>query len=393
MSTAFVEIVENSTTLVCCGSGGVGKTTTAAVIAMAAARKGRNSVVVTIDPARRLAHALGLDTSDLGDDPRAIDPALWDPENKRVENGSMSAVMLNAKSTFDSLVEKYANNPAQVGRILDNTFYKNISAALSGTQEYMAMEKLYELHESGAYDLVVIDTPPSRNALDFLDAPNRMTKFLEGRAFRVLTAPARGGMRLVTRAARVFLRTTARVLGSEVLDDIVEFFGVFEGMYEGFHHRAAHVRDLLAHESTLFMLIASPRRDALEEAEFFAEQLREKNFPIAGAIVNRLHPHFTESLAQATRLRSETFTERANENEATTLLAELYANLASFQEVAQKERDHLVRLEELVSPGPVEKIPFLGEDVHDFSTLRLLEDTLFSKDTEADKIAAIPHAQ
>ncbi len=375
------ELVDDHATLVCCGSGGVGKTTTAAVLAIHAARSGRSAVVVTIDPARRLAQALGLDRLD--DVARIIDPAMWDPHGERRPGGSLSAVMLDVKATFDNLVRKYAPGAQQAERILANTFYRNISSALSGTQEYMAMEKLYELHQESEYDLVVVDTPPTRNALDFLDAPNRLTKFLEGRTFRFLTAPGRGGMRIVNAAARGFFKAIARIIGSEVLEDVAEFFTAFEGMYQGFHARASKVRELLGSGDTAFVLVASPRRDALEEAEFFGAALAEMGFPVKAAIVNRMHPPFSPALAQATRLRAETLGESAagaGDDRAGSdlrLLADLYANLASFQEVAQREESHLEALTRLVAPAPVARIPFLGDDVHDFATLRQLEARLF----------------
>lgn len=369
------DLVATRRTLICCGSGGVGKTTTAAVMAMHAARLGRSAVVVTIDPARRLAHALGLEQLD--NEARRIDPHLWDPNGLRHPGGELAAVMLDAKSTFDSLVSKYAVNPEQATLILQNRFYRNISSALSGTQEYMAMEKLYELHQEGEYDLVVVDTPPSRNALDFLDAPNRLTRFLEGRVFRILTAPARRGMKMLNRAARLFLRTTSRILGSEVLEDVIDFFSAFEGMYDGFYERASRVRELLDDAGSAFIVVASPRRDALAEAQFFASQLRKMGHPVAAAIVNRMHPRFAASPAKATRRRAETL--GARQDDASQQLADLYNNLASFQDVATMEEVHLGALRRLVEPSPIAKVPFLGEDVHDFATLARLEDNLFSR--------------
>ncbi|MFN8105517.1 MAG: ArsA-related P-loop ATPase [Acidimicrobiia bacterium] len=384
----LADLIRRSGTLVFCGSGGVGKTTTAAVVTIHAARLGLSAVVVTIDPARRLAQALGV--GELGDLPRLIDPQLWDPDGERAPGGSLAAVMLDAKSTFDNLVHKYSAGPEQAENIINNRFYSNISSALSGTQEYMAMEKLYELHEEGEFDLVVVDTPPSRNALEFLDAPNRLTRFLEGRAFRVLTAPARGSMRVLNRAARLFLRTASRVLGSEVLEDVVEFFAAFEGMYEGFHERASRVRELLSSEQTSFVLVASPRRDAIQEAEYFAEELAAMSLPVAAAVVNRLHPRFHASLAEATRLRAAGICaagETAADSEAEAAvarLADLYANLASFQEIAHREEAQLDRLRKLIGDAPLARVPFLGDDVHDFATLRLLEDNLFPQGPAAD---------
>src|SRR3954451_17712814 len=194
--------------IVCCGSGGVGKTTTAAVLALEGARQGRRAVVVTIDPAKRLADALGLES--LADTPTRIE-GDWP--------GELWALMLDTKSTFDSLVFKYAPSKSQAEAILRNRFYRNISTALSGTQEYMAMEKLYELHEEGGFELVVVDTPPTRNALDFIDAPRRLTRFLDNRLFRLLMMPTRAYLRAVSVATQAFLRTISKVVGTDVVKD------------------------------------------------------------------------------------------------------------------------------------------------------------------------------
>jgi anion-transporting ArsA/GET3 family ATPase len=226
--------------IVCCGSGGVGKTTTAAVIALEGAKQGRKAVVVTIDPAKRLADTLGIGS--LSNTATRIE-GEWP--------GELWALMLDTKSTFDDLVATYAPDKAQAERILENRFYRNISSALSGTQEYMAGEKLYELHELGAdtpegvrtrFDLVVVDTPPTRNALDFLDASRRLTTFLDHRIYRMLMVPTRAYLKAVNVAAQAFVRTVSRIVGGEVLDDALAFFTAFEGMEEGFRDRAAHVR-------------------------------------------------------------------------------------------------------------------------------------------------------
>ncbi|MGZ6977660.1 MAG: ArsA family ATPase, partial [Acidimicrobiia bacterium] len=264
------EVIEQGHVVVCCGSGGVGKTTSAAVLAMEGARRGRRALVVTIDPAKRLANALGLD--ELSNEPREIATARWDPKGERKPGGALSAMMLDTKSTFDGLVTRYASSPEQTRRILENSFYRNISSALSGTQEYMAMEKLHELHEEGGFDLIVVDTPPSRHALDFLDAPQRLLRLLDNRIFRLLMVPTRTGMRIAGAAVSAFLRTISRVVGSEVVNDIVAFFRAFEGMEEGFRERAKKVVELLGEPETRFVLITSPRRDAVEEARFFAEK-------------------------------------------------------------------------------------------------------------------------
>jgi len=357
------ELTAQRRTIICCGSGGVGKTTTAAVVAMQGARLGRKAMVVTIDPAKRLADALGL--AGLSNVPSRIEDGLGgDGDGGDGGNagdgawpGELWAMMLDTKSTFDALVVKHAATPEQAERILANRFYRNISGALSGTQEYMAMEKLYELHEETDFDLVVVDTPPTRHALDFLDAPRRLSRFLDHRLFRMVVSPSRGIVRAVNVAAQTFLRTVAKVVGGDVIDDAIAFFRAFEGMEEGFRLRARRVNELLAAPETAFVLVASPRRDTLDEAHFFARRLAEAGITVDGLVVNRVHPLFGDGLAESARARAETL--------AGTDLGSLYANLADFQSIALRERDHLAGLAEAVAPAPVVWVPFLRRDVHD----------------------------
>ena len=360
MTGDLAELVRTSEIVICSGSGGVGKTTTAAVLAMEAAEAGRRTVVVTIDPAKRLADALGLDG--IGNTPSCID-GRW--------KGELWAVMLDTKRTFDDLVTRYSADPDQAERILANRFYQNISGALSGTQEYMAAEKLYELHHDQGYDLVVVDTPPSRNALDFLEAPKRLTRFLDHRLYRVLMAPTRGVMKAVNVAAQAFMRQVSKVVGAEVFNDAIAFFQAFDGMEEGFRDRASHVLELLTSPATAYVLVASPKRDTVAEARFFAEKLAEAEIPIAALIVNRMHPAFTDALPEALRARAETL--------AGTDLGGLYRNLADFALVAQREEEHLDGLREMVEPSPVVRVPFLRSDVHDLDGLRLVGDHLFGR--------------
>jgi anion-transporting ArsA/GET3 family ATPase len=347
------ELVEQRRILVCCGSGGVGKTTTAAALALEAAKAGRRAVVVTIDPAKRLADALGL--AGLTGTPSQIQ-GDWP--------GELWALMLDTKSTFDELVTRNAGDAQQAERIMQNRFYRNISGALSGTQEYMAMEKLYELHEQTDFDLVVVDTPPTRNALDFIDAPRRLSRFLDHRLFRMVTSPGRGIVKAVNLAAQTFLRTVAKVVGAEVIDDAIAFFQAFEGMEQGFRERADAVFHLLSDDDTAFVLVASPRRDTIEEARFFAEKLGEADITVRALIVNRMHPSFGDGLAEATA-------ERARTHEGSEL-GGLYRNLADFQLVASREEEHLAGLAAVVAPAPVVRVPFLSTDVHDLSGLELV---------------------
>jgi anion-transporting ArsA/GET3 family ATPase len=358
-------LVDEGHIVVCCGTGGVGKTTTAAVLALAAARRGRDAVVVTIDPAKRLADTMGL--AELGDQAHEVPRTRWD-DGCAAAGGRLSALMLDTRATFDGLVRRYAEDEDQAARILRNRFYRNIAGALSGTQEYMAMEMLHELHEDGGYDLIVVDTPPTRHALDFLDAPQRLLRLLDNRIFRLLMMPTRAYMRVASAAVQRFLRTTGKVIGGEVLDDIVAFFRAFEGMEPGFRGRAARVAELLEAPTTGFVLITTPRRDAVDEAEYFAERLREAKLSVAALIVNRVHPDFgVEGPVTGLRARAEAL-DRAG-GEATARLAERYANLAEYAGLGQRERRQLGEVGARIGATTVAYVPSLTHDVIDFDAL------------------------
>ena len=375
MTIRIDDLVDDRRVVICCGTGGVGKTTTAAVLALEGARRGRKACVVTIDPARRLADALGIER--LTNDPTEIDPKLWaDIGAEVVPGGRLSAMMLDTKSTFDLLVTRNASSPEQARRILENTFYRNVSGALGGTQEYMAMEKLHELHDEGDFDLIVVDTPPTRHALDFLDAPQRLTRLLDNRVFRLLMMPTRAYLRVASVAVQTFLRTVARVVGSEVIEDVVAFFRAFEGMEEGFRERAAVVGEILTDPATAFVLVSSPRRDAMQEATFFADRLAEAGKSVQALIVNRVHPSFGDETPAGLRAASETLRNAGTEPAAR--LAALYDNLADFREIATLEREHLEALRVRVGGDTVlAYIPYLAHDVHDFATLHEVGDLLF----------------
>ena len=271
----------------CCGSGGVGKTTTAAVIGLEAARAGRRAVVVTIDPARRLADALGL-----------ADGLAAEPQRIELDaDGELWAMMLDTAAAFDGIVRRNAADEAQAERILANRFYRNISGALSGTQEYMAAETLHQLHGDDRFDVVVVDTPPSRNALDFLEAPSVLARFLDHRLFRLLMLPARRGMKVVNAATQPLLRAIGRVVGSDVLADAVAFFQSFAGMEGGFRERAEEVIALLRSDDTRYVIVASPHRDTVTEAVWFAEQIAEHGITRVAGVANRVHPTFGDGTA------------------------------------------------------------------------------------------------
>ncbi len=363
-ATSLAELVEGKSVIVCCGSGGTGKTTVSAAIGVAGAELGRKACVVTIDPARRLADALGLD--ELDNTPRVIRGA-W--------SGELSAVMLDAKSTFDDLIARYSESPEQAERILQNRLYRNLTSALSGTQEYMAMEKLFELHSEGGFGLVVVDTPPTRHALDFVDAPRRLYSFLENRVFRLVLMPTRAYLRAMTFAANTLVRTISRVAGSEIVEDAIAFFRAFEGMEEGFRERARRVELLLADPGTAFVLVAAPREDSIDEARFFAERLAESSIPVSALVVNRLFPTFGPGRPATDDVPA---TSSASAGPPPTgpvdpaAYGELTRNLEDFLAVASREERYVQELAGEVAPAPVVRVPFLSEDVHDLEGLHIV---------------------
>ncbi|MBI3271559.1 MAG: ArsA family ATPase [Planctomycetes bacterium] len=271
-----------------CGKGGVGKTTVSAALAVQAAREGRKTLVCTIDPARRLANALGV--SRLSDRPRRL-PAAWLSRAGLPANLDLSAAMLDTKRVFDEVVLRHAPSPAAARRILDNPFYQAVSNYLAGSQEYMAVERLHELAQAGGYDRIVLDTPPSRHALDFLDAPRRLTDFLEtGFLGWILKPTVNAGVEFLAGTGAKALDVVVDLLGSELLRSVSDFFRAFQGMYPGFQERARAVRRLLRSSETAFVLVTTPAPRALAETRLFVTRLREFGFPVRGVIVNRVAP-------------------------------------------------------------------------------------------------------
>ncbi|MEO7804821.1 MAG: ArsA-related P-loop ATPase [Actinomycetota bacterium] len=351
-----IAAVLDSKIIVCAGSGGTGKTTVSAAIALRASQAGRNTIVVTIDPAKRLANALGL--SELSNTP------------VKIAGTTLSAMMLDTKTTFDALVTRYARSPERASKILSNRFYQAISESLSGTHEYMAMEKLYELSNAGDYDLIVIDTPPTRSALDFIDAPRRMTSFLEGRMLKWLLLPAisggKGLFKIANFAAVSFLKVLKRVLGSEILADVAEFFINFEGMYDGFKERALQVYELLRQPTTAFVIVTAPDLSSVDEALFFADQLDTHGLPFGGLVVNRLHPRFT--------IGSQDLTGDPRTDAAIDLAGR-------FAVVADAESAALVRLRSKIPESKWALVPYLTSDVANLDALGTVSELIF--DAEA----------
>lgn len=361
---SIAEHLDGAEVVVCCGPGGVGKTTTAAVIGLESARAGRRVVVVTIDPARRLADALGLPGGLTGEPQRVA--------ADRTGEGELWAMMLDAPAMFERVVRAHATDDEQATRIVQNRFYRNMANALSGTQEYMATEALYELHDDDRFDLVVVDTPPSRNALDFLEAPGVLTRFLDHKVFKLLMMPTRTGFKVFSVATQPILRAIGKVVGSDVLSDAVAFFQAFAGMDVGFRNRAEAVDGLLRDAATRFVIVSSPQREAVDECAWFADQLADQGFDVSATVVNRLHPSFGDGTVADAEQRAATATERGDD-----ALASTWANLARHRRIAAAQRVALTPLLDRV--GEVSEVPLLPGDVHDVEALDRLGEHLFGR--------------
>ena len=352
---SLAEHVTTAEVLVCCGSGGVGKTTAAAALGLQAALQGRRAVVVTIDPAKRLADALGV-PGGLDNEPRRLDVA---------GDGELWALMLDTAGTFDGLVRANAGDAAQAERILNNGFYRNVAGSLSGTQEYMAAERLHALHNDPRFDLVIVDTPPTRNALDFLDAPGTIARLLDHPLFKLLMMPTRRGLKVLNVAAQPMLRSIGKVVGGDVLADAVAFFQAFAGMETGFRRRADEVMTLLHSDVARFVLVASPRGDTIEEACYFANSLATNQLSVAAVVVNRCTPSFGEPPAR---------------RPPATQAAALYDNLRQLRTDAAAERKQAAEL--LSAPGipagtHTTWVPTLPADVHTLAALASIRALLF----------------
>lgn len=354
--------------IVCCGSGGVGKTTTAAALALRAAETGRTVCVLTIDPARRLAQSMGL--TELDNTPRPVSGVA-------TEGGSLDAMMLDMKRTFDEVVEQHAT-PEKAAQILSNPFYIALSSSFAGTQEYMAMEKLGQLHATGTWDLIVVDTPPSRSALDFLDAPDRLSSMLDGRFIKIMLAPAKGPARLLSAGFGIVTSALNKVLGAQVLTDMQTFIAAFDTLFGGFRQRAESTYALLQADGTAFVVVAAPEPAAMREASYFVERLSSEQMPLAGLVVNRVHENPAEAISAADaesashQLRSGTAIDQ--------MTAELLDIHAARMRVDARETRLKRRFGAAHPAVATVSVAALPGDVHDLDGLRQIGDLLAGAD-------------
>jgi len=375
------EVLEGKEVCICAGSGGVGKTTTSAAIAAGMAAKGLKVCVLTIDPAKRLADSLGL--KELDNTARRVDPKLFEKQGIEIE-GELWAMMLDAKATFDELVRRHAPDEESRDRVLNNRIYQQISSALAGSQEYMAMEKLFELQTEGEYDLLVLDTPPTRNALDFLDAPKRLTQFIEGRSLRVFMKPTGLAARVAGRGASVALSVFKRLVGFDLLADLAEFFNAFSSMVDGFQARAKRVNKLLGEPTTCFLVVCGPQGEPVDEAVYFHRKLVEAKLPFGGVIVNKVH-YPAEELRNGGEDLPGALAEKLGDED---LAQRVVANFSDYQALAERDARNIERLAKELRTKGVIRVPYLDEDVHDLAGLAEINRYLFATGKERIAMAA-----
>jgi anion-transporting ArsA/GET3 family ATPase len=369
----IAEVIADKRIVICGGSGGVGKTTASAAIAMGAAARGRKVAVVTIDPARRLANSLGLE--ELGNEPALVDPQLFPAAGIEME-GELWAMMLDPKRTFDDLIDRLAPNEKSRDEVLANRIYQELSNAVAGSQEFTAMAKLYELDRNHDFDLIVLDTPPSRNALDFLDAPDRLTQFFEGRALQVFLRPTGLAARVMGRGTGMVFGVLKRVTGIDLLQDLAVFFRSLSGMIDGFKERAQAVNKLLADPGTVFLLVTSPEREPIDEAIFFWRKLKAARMPFGGVVVNRVH-HDLLGDAEVEDVSAELAADLGDK-----LAARVADNFRDYHVLARRDAQNIERLGKQLRDDRLLLIPYLDEDVHDVEGLGRLDRYLFATEEE-----------
>jgi anion-transporting ArsA/GET3 family ATPase len=361
VSHGLEQLLADKRVIICAGSGGVGKTTTSAALALGLAAQGRRVAVVTIDPAKRLANALGV--RELGNEPVLVDPARLAGHGVEV-TGELWAMMLDAKRTFDELIDRLAPDRSTRDEVLGNRIYQQLSSAVAGSQEFTAIAKLYDLDRSGRFDVLVLDTPPSRNALDFLDAPDRLTHFFEGRALKVFLAPTGLAARVVGRGTSVVFSLLRRLTGVDLLDDLSVFFRALGGLIDGFRERAEGVKEMLGDPATTFLIVTSPEREPVEEAIFFHAKLRDARMPFGGLVVNRVH-----ALAGDDGAPPEAVAEQLEAALGTKLAAKVARTYAEARVLAERDAAAIERLRRRTGDLDPVIVPQLDGDVHDVDGL------------------------
>jgi anion-transporting ArsA/GET3 family ATPase len=373
----IAELLDGKRVCICAGSGGVGKTTTSAAIALGMAARGAKVAVVTIDPANRLADALGIDGLDNELHQVVLGPhAPPGPET----GGELWAMMLDPKRTFDDLIDRLAPDPERAAEIKENRVYRELSSAVSGSQEFTAMAKLYELDQQGNFDLLVLDTPPSRNALDFLEAPRRLNSFLEGRMMNAFVRPTGLGVRMLGLGTAPLLAALRRVTGVDLVSDLGRFFGLLSGMTQDFSQRAEGVQQLLGASSTAFLLVTSPEREPIDEAIWFHQTIEREGFPLAGVVINRVHHDLLGESETAEVKRGLTRILGAE------LAQKVAVNFVDYHLLARRDDENISRLAEALGGQPLLLVPQLEEDVHDLSGLLSMRRYLFASGEERERL-------
>jgi anion-transporting ArsA/GET3 family ATPase len=371
------ELLAGRRVCVCGGSGGVGKTTTSAAIALGMAAAGAKVAVVTIDPAKRLANALGL--QELENEPRLVPRERFAEAGLEMQ-GELWAMMLDPKRTFDELIERIAPDPKRAADIKANRVYGELSTAVSGSQEFTAVAKLYDLTQSGRFDLLVLDTPPARNALDFLDAPGRLSSFLEGRALKTLTRHTGLGVRFLGRGATPFLAGLRRVTGIDLLSDLSTFFGLLGDMTQDFSERATAVEEMLRAPSTAFLLVTSAQHEPIEETVWFARTLLEEGFPFEGVVVNRVHHDLLGDREASDVLGA------LRDVLPARLAGKVAANFEDYHMLARRDERNVARLATELDRRPLLLVPHLDDDVHDVDGLLAMHRYLFASEAERERL-------
>jgi len=376
---SIAQLLEDKRICVCAGSGGVGKTTTSAAVALGMAARGAKVAVVTIDPAQRLANALGVE--ELPNDPHRIEPERLAAGGLAIE-GELWAMMLDPKRTFDELIERIAPEPARAEEIKANRVYRELSTAVSGSQEFTAVAKLYDLDQAHEFDLLVLDTPPSRNALDFLEAPQRLSAFLEGSSLKAFVRPTGIGLRVLGRSATPLLSALRRVLGVDLLSDVGRFFQLLGGMTRDFNERATQVEMLLRADTTAFVLVTSAEREPIDEAIWFHRTLEQGGLPFAGVIVNRVH-HDLLNGSEPDDVRPA-----LRRSLGADLAARVAQNFDDYHVLARRDDRNVERLAHALGEEPLLLVPQLEQDVHDLEGLVQMQRYLFASDAEREQLLA-----